>query len=310
MDKLFYQIAISSRPRQWLKNGAFFAALVFSGNLFFWPDFIKTLWAVIIFSLMTSAVYLFNDILDLEADRLHPFKKLRPIAKGDLPVPVALFTVIALASLSLYLAINLTFFFFLATLIYLILQIFYSLALKTYVVFDVLVIASGFILRVLAGAFVIGVHMSGWFYLCVICLSLFLAVGKRRSEMAILTEQAAKHRKTLSLYTAPLLDSYLSMFAASAFLAWSLFTFFAPPPPVTQAFPFLANLPLTLAGINKWLMATIPVVIYAVMRYLKIIYEGARAESPEKVLLSDRPLLIASILWGFMVIGIIYGVAV
>lgn len=308
MAKLFYQIIISSRPRQWLKNLALFAALVFSGRLFIPLDFYKTAWAVVIFSFLASSVYIFNDILDVESDRLHPFKKLRPIASGALPLPLAFFVAIVAAFFSLWLALNLSFFFFLTCLTYLLLQIIYSSILKSFVILDVLVIAAGFILRVIAGAFVINVHLSGWFYLCVISLALFLAVGKRRSELAILAEQAARHRKTLSLYSAPLLDNYLSMFGASAFLAWSLFTFFAPPPPVGQAFPFLANLPLALAGINKWLMATIPVVIYAVMRYLKIIYEGERAESPEKVLLSDKPLLFSVVLWGLMVVGIIYGV--
>lgn len=308
MVELFYQIAISTRPRQWLKNLALFAALVFAGRLFVQIDFLKTVWAVIIFSILTSSIYLFNDILDLESDRLHPFKKLRPIASGKLPAPLAFFIAIFVAFISLYFSLSLSFFFFLACLIYFVIQIIYSLVLKSYVIFDVLSIAAGFILRVVAGAFVINVHLSGWFYLCVISLALFLAVGKRRSELAILAEQAARHRKTLSLYSAPLLDNYLSMFGASAFLAWSLFTFFAPPPPVGQAFPFLVNLPLALAGINKWLMATIPVVIYAVMRYLKIIYEGSRAESPEKVLLSDKPLLFSVVLWGLMVVGIIYGV--
>ncbi|MDP3998332.1 MAG: UbiA prenyltransferase family protein [bacterium] len=308
MDKLLYQIAVTARPVQWLKNLALFAALAFSGNLFITHEFLVTLWAVIVFSLLTSAVYFLNDIVDFENDRQHPFKRNRPIASGKIPIPIAFFVFIVLMFASLYLAINLSFFFFLTCLSYLTLQLTYSLILKSYVILDVLAIAGGFFLRVAAGAFVIGVHMSGWFYLCVISLSLFLAVGKRRAELAILDAQTKGTRKTLSLYPTSLLDNYLSMFGASAFLAWALFTFFAPPPPVAQAFPFLSNLPLTLAGINKWLMATIPTVIYGIMRYQKIIYEGSRAESPEKVLLSDRSLLVTVLLWGFMVIAIIYGV--
>ena len=308
MGGILYQIARSTRPVQWLKNFALFAALVFSGSLLIQEKFLVTIWAVVVFSLLASAVYIFNDIIDSESDRLHPFKKFRPIASGKLPIPVAFFVLIVLVSLSLYLAIGLSFFFFLTCLLYLILQILYSLYLKSYVIFDVLIIAGGFFLRVAAGAFVIGVHLSGWFYLCVISLSLFLAVGKRRSELSILAEKAGEYRKTLSLYSAPLLDGYLAMFGASAFLSWSLFTFFAPPPPVSQIFPILAHLPLTLAGINKLLMATIPVVIYGIMRYQKIIYEGSRAESPERVLLSDKPLLTAALLWGVMVVAIIYGV--
>ncbi|MDP3955065.1 MAG: UbiA prenyltransferase family protein [bacterium] len=308
MGGIFYQIARSTRPVQWLKNLALFAALVFSGSLLIQEKFLETVWAVVVFSLLTSSVYIFNDIVDFENDRLHPFKKFRPIASGKLPIPIAFFVLIILVSISLYFAIGLSFFFFLTCLLYLISQILYSLSLKSYVIFDVLIIAGGFFLRAAAGAFVIGVHLSGWFYLCVISLSLFLAVGKRRSELSILAEKAGEYRKTLSLYSAPLLDGYLAMFGASAFLSWSLFTFFAPPPPVSQIFPILAHLPLTIAGINKLLMATIPVVIYGIMRYQKIIYEGARAESPERVLLSDKPLLTAALLWGVMVVGIIYGV--
>lgn len=308
MVNLLFQITLSTRPTQWLKNLALFAALVFSGDLFIGKAFWLTFWAVAIFSLLASSIYLFNDIVDFEFDRLHPYKKNRPIASGQLPIPLAFLISVSLAFLGLYFALNLSFFFFLTCLAYFVLQITYSLFLKTYVIFDVLVIAAGFILRVVAGAFVLGVHLSGWFYLCVISLSLFMAVGKRRSELAILAEKAGAHRKTLSLYNGPLLDGYLAMFGSSAFLAWSLFTFFAPPPPVAAAFPILAHLPLTLAGINKWLMATIPVVIYGIMRYQKIIYEGSRAESPEKVLLSDKPLLTTVFLWGLMVVGIIYGV--
>ena len=308
MDNLFFQILISARPTQWLKNLALFAAAIFSGQLFIAQGFWLTVWGVLIFSILTSSIYIFNDIVDFQLDRAHPYKKNRPIASGRLPIPLAFLISIILAFFSLYLALNLSFFFFLACLTYFGLQITYSLFLKSYVIFDVLVIAAGFILRVIAGAFILGVHLSGWFYLCVISLSLFMAVGKRRSEMAILAEKAGAHRKTLSLYSAPLLDGYLAMFGASAFLSWALFTFFAPPPPVASAFPILAYLPLTLAGINKWLMATIPVVIYGIMRYQKIIYEGTKAESPEKVLLSDGPLLSAVFLWGLMVIAVIYGV--
>jgi len=287
---------------------AIFAALIFSGKLLIFSEFIKTFWGVVSFSLLASAVYLLNDIIDIEQDKLHPFKRLRPITSGKLPIPIALFVSVFLVFATLWWAQTLSFFFFLACLTYLVLQIFYSVYLKSYIILDVLAIAGGFILRVVAGAFVIDVHLSGWFYLCLISISLFLSVGKRRAELTILAEEAPRHRKTLSLYTTQLLDSYLAMFGAGAFLSWSLFTFFAPPPPVGKAFPFLARLPLAIAGVNKLLMATIPVVIYGIMRYLKIIYEGAKAESPENALLGDRPLLFSTIVWGLMIILIIYGV--
>jgi len=258
--------------------------------------------------LLTSSIYIFNDILDVLNDRFHPFKKNRPIARGSLPIPVALFVSIVGVFLALSLGYLQGFFFFLTILAYLFLQLIYSLWLRSMAVLDILLIASGFILRVYAGAFAIGVHMSAWFLLCVISLALFLAAGKRRAELAVLTEKAPRTRKSLMAYSPALLDAYLVMFANSAWLAYALFTFFFPPPLIAQPPLFLADLPLTLAGINKWLMMTIPVVVFGIMRYLWIVYKKSWAETPERVLLSDKPLLATMILWGLMVILVIYGV--
>lgn len=308
MVQLLCDFVKTVRPKQTLKNLALFAPLVFSGNLFVLEKFLIILGCAVVFSILTSSVYIFNDIIDLPGDRRHPFKKNRPIAKGSLPIPTALFVSITGAFLALYLAYLRNFFFFLATLAYLLLQLFYTLWLKKMVVVDILAIAGGFILRVYAGAFAINIHMSVWFLLCVVSLALFLAAGKRRSELMILSETGAKTRKSLLFYSPQLLDSYLSMFANSTWLSYALFTFFFPPPPVAMRFPFWADLPLTLAGVNKWLMITIPIVIFGIMRYLKIIYEGPWAEVPEQVLLGDWPLLSTVLLWGMMVVGIIYGV--
>lgn len=305
MVNIFESLIVSSRPVQWLKNLSLFAALVFTGNLFSKEKFILVVIAAIVFSILASSIYLFNDIVDAAQDRLHPFKKLRPIAKGDLPIPVALITVIIGLTISLSLAHSLSFFFFLTCLTYFLLQISYSLFLKNLAVIDVLIIATGFILRVYAGALVINVHLSVWFLLCVISTSLFLSVGKRRAELSILSEQAPNHRKTLGLYPMVVLDQYLSIFASSAWMSWALFTFFQPPP-VTQRISYFLNFPQAFAGIDKWLMVTIPIVVYGIMRYLKIIYEGERAESPERVLLSDTPLLGTLVIWAFLVIAIIY----
>ena len=274
--------------------------MVFSGNLFVAQKFLITIRSILLFTLVTSAVYLINDIVDLPQDRLHPLKKKRPIASGQLPIPAALFIAIILICLSLYLSYLHHLFFFLTILAYFFLQLAYTFTLKNLVLLDVLAIAGGFILRVYAGAFAINVHMSVWFLLCVVSLALFMAIGKRRAELW--------QKKIATLYTSDLLDAYLSMFANSAWLAYALFTFFAPPPLISQRLPFLADLPLTLAGINKWLMITIPVVIYGLMRYMRIIYQGAQAEAPERVLLSDKPLLTSVFIWGFLVVIILYGV--
>jgi 4-hydroxybenzoate polyprenyltransferase len=308
MVQLLSDLFKTARPKQALKNLALLAPLVFSGKLLVIEEFQRAIFAIVIFTMLTSTVYIINDIVDLPRDRLHPFKKKRPIASGSLPLPIALFVAIIGLLVSLLLAYNQGYFFFLALLAYFILQLGYTFWLKHQIVLDVMTIASGFFLRVYAGAFAINVHMSVWFNLCVVSLALFLAVAKRRAELAVLTEKAApRHRKTLSFYTADLLDGYLAMFANSSWLAYALFTFFTPLPPINRSLTFMADLPLALAGINKWLMLTIPLVIYGVMRYMNIIYQGTRAESPENVLLSDRPLLGASIIWGLMVVGIIYG---
>jgi 4-hydroxybenzoate polyprenyltransferase len=309
MVQLLESIFQSIRPRQALKNLSLLAPLIFSGNLFVSEKFFSSFWALFVFCILTSSCYLINDIIDLPRDRLHPIKKRRPIASGRLPLPIALFMAIVGIFSAFYLSYYFNFFFFLVVLFYFLLQLFYSLVLKNIIVLDVLAVASGFILRVYAGALAINVHMNVWFLLCVISLALFLAVGKRRAELAILNNTlAGRHRKTLSFYTPDLLDSYLAMFANSAWLSYALFTFFAPPPPISQKFALYHFLPLALSGINKWLMVTIPLVIYGIMRYMTIIYQGAKAESPEKVLLADKPLLITVLSWGLMVIMILYGV--
>ncbi len=190
---------------------------------------------------------------------------------------------------------------------YWLMQILYSIWLKNVEVVDVFIIAMGFFLRVLAGAIIINAHLSIWFLLCDISVSLFLAVGKRRAELAILTEQgsAVLHRKVMGKYTTDILDTYLSMFANSAFISWALFTFNFYEQYPTSAPSSLVLLSRTLT-INKWLMLSIPVVIFGIMRYIRIIYAGARAETPEKVILSDIPLIISVGLWGLIVIGVLY----
>jgi 4-hydroxybenzoate polyprenyltransferase len=309
MVELFINIIKTARPRQWIKNFSLAAALIFSGKFFEKSDFFLTIFAIIIFSILTSSIYFINDIADVKKDKLHPFKKNRPIASGKIPILLAIIISITGALLSLYLAYLVSFFFFVACFAYFLLQIIYSFILKNSIVLDVFSIAAGFIIRIYSGALVLNYHVSIWFLLCVTSLALFMAVGKRRAELAIVDKEAAPaFRKTLSKYSSDLLDSYLSMFASTAWLSWALFTFFESQPMVLGMSTTASFLPLTISGSNKWLMITIPVVIYGIMRYLSIIYQGARAESPERVLLSDRPLLFTVALWGFLVIWIIYGV--
>lgn len=306
MNKFLWALIREVRPRQWIKNFALFAGLIFSGQLNNPQAFLTTCYAWIIFSLATSATYLLNDIFDVERDRLHPFKKNRPIAAGIIPVKFALLLALVLISVTLISAYYLTPSFFLAVLAYLILQLFYSSYLKNAMLLDVMAIAAGFVLRIYAGVWVIDAHLNVWFLLTVTSFALFLAIGKRRSELTLLKAQASKHRETLLHYPENLLDILTAMFANSTWLAYAFFTFLQPPIYArTRLIGILNDLNLPF-GQAKYLMATIPVVIYGVMRYLYIIYEKKEGESPERVLLTDRPLLTAVVLWLVMVIGIIY----
>lgn len=310
MAKLL-DLARTARVGQWIKNLAVFAPIIFSGFLYVEGALIRVILAFVIFSLISSSIYIFNDIVDIPKDREHPFKKYRPIASGKIPIYQAVFLFLFLAVLSLYMAVNLSGFFFVTALAYFILNIGYTLWWKEVSILDVLSIAAGFVLRVYGGAFVINVHMDVWFLLTVISLSLFLAVGKRRSEMTLLSglgRDFDKHRKTLLHYTPDLLDSYTSMFANTTWLTYALFTFLHPPfEPQGRLLALYAELPRTLVT-QKWLMITVPVVIYGVMRYLQLIYEKNQGESPHKVLMSDRPLLGSVLIWGLLVTVIIYGI--
>lgn len=308
MDQ-FILIIRSARVGQWIKNITLFAPIVFSGFLFVPGALPKVVWATILFCLLSSSIYIFNDIVDRKKDRLHPFKKKRPIASGQLPMEMAVFLFLLLAGVSLVASYATSSFFFVATAVYFILNILYSLWWKKIPILDVFSIAAGFVLRVYAGAFVINVHMDVWFLLTVVSASLFLAVGKRRSEMTLLSGAGVdleKHRTTLMHYTPALLDAYTSMFANTTWLTYALFSFLHPPFVVEgKVLQLFALLPRTLIA-EKWLMFTVPIVIYGVMKYMQLIYETSQGESPHKVLLSDKTLLTTVGLWGVMVIFLLY----
>ena len=308
MDQLIY-IAKAARPAQWIKNVTLFAAIVFSGFLFAPGYFTKVVWAFILFCLLSSSIYVFNDLIDIKSDRVHPFKKNRPLASGAIPLELGIFLFLVLAVTSLFFALTTSTFFFFAASAYFLLNIIYSLWWKRVPILDVFSIAAGFVLRVYAGAVVIDVHMDVWFLLTVVSASLFLAVGKRRSEMTLLSGAGIdpkKLRSTLVHYTPDLLDAYTSMFANTTWLTYALFSFQHPPfTPEGRVLTLFTLLPRTLTA-SKWLMATVPVVIYGVMRYMQLIYERNEGESPHKVLMTDWPLLTTVLVWGIMVVTILY----
>ena len=310
MIKLAYNILRFLRPRQWIKNFAIFASITFAGELFDPPVFMKVLFGFFVFCGLSSATYIINDIFDIEKDKAHPFKKFRPLARGDISIPFAWALAIILIIVSLFAASLITPAFFILVLAYLIIQFLYSSFLKSVAVLDILVIAAGYILRVYGGEFASGFHISVWLLLTTISISLFLAVGKRRSELTLLLgnkeADVAIVRKSLSHYSERLLDVYASVFATSTFISYSLFTFLENPRGFKLALGVFMPDFLPTFFQKKWLMITIIPVVYGLMRYLQDIYEKNEGESPERILLSDIPLLATVALWTFLVIIIIY----
>ncbi len=311
MGRKAYNILRLLRPRQWVKNFAIFAAVTFTGELFNPVAVFPVIVGFLTFCAVSSATYIINDIFDIKNDKMHPFKKFRPLAHGDVDVKLAgaLAAFLIVSSLFLAIMVNPTFFLFI--IVYLLLQILYSSVLKTITVIDILAIAAGYILRVLGGEFASGYHISVWLLLTTISISLFLAIGKRRSELTLLAaskiDNLSATRKTLSHYSERLLDVYASIFATSTFIAYSLFTFLENPEGIHIPIfgVFLEDILPTFFQ-RKWLMLTIIPVVYGLMRYLQDIYEKHEGESPEKVLFSDKPLLITVSIWTLMVIFIIY----
>ncbi len=298
------------RPRQWVKNFAIFAAITFTGQLFDFTTFLWIFYGFLIFCAISSGIYIINDLFDIHKDRLHPFKRFRPLANGDVPVShgIVLATVLLLGSViaSLFISPG----FFGVTILYLLLQVFYSAVLKNIAVIDILALASGYIIRVFAGEIISGFHNPVWLLLTTISLSLFLAVGKRRRELTLVSEHNSANiraiRESLSHYSERLLDVYLSIFATSTFLSYSLFTFLGNSKSLTITNDLLLPEYLPSYLQRKWLMVTIPFVVYGLMRYLQDIYERHEGESPEKVLFTDKPLLATVIIWMVLVIGITY----
>src|SRR3989344_5534196 len=275
--KLIYNIFRLLRPRQWIKNLAVFAAITFSGELFNPQVLDKVIIAFVVLCGLSSATYIVNDIFDRKSDRLHPFKKFRPLAKGDVPINLAVFIAVILAIGSFYVGLRYV------TVIYIVLQFLYSFFLKSVAVADILVIAAGYILRVYAGEFASGFHISVWLLLTAISLSLFLAVGKRKSELTLVSQikdiNIASIRKSLSHYSERLLDVYATIFATSTFVFYSLFTFLENPKGFQLGLNIILPDFLPAFFYRKWLMITIAPVVYGLMRYIQDIYEKHEGES-------------------------------
>jgi hypothetical protein len=312
MDELLIAIVKATRPRQWLKNLAVFTTVLFSGHLFDAQLFIATVWAFIAFCFLSSSNYILNDILDAPRDRKHPFKKFRPVASGKLSIELALILSLTLGAVGLFLSFMLGRPFFLLAIGFIALQYSYSVFFKHISVIDILAITTAYFLRVYAGEAATGYHISIWLALSALSLALFLAIGKRRGELTLIQGYQGvvprDTRESLSHYSEKLLDTYTAMFANSTFITYVFYTFLERP--INRGFlfrtygNFIPDFPD-----RKWMMITIPFVLFGIMRYMQLIYEG-KGESPEKILTSDPPLITTIILWTFSVFLVVYGIGV
>ena len=278
------------RPRQWTKNLVIFAGLIFDGQFLQPVPLLRVSAAALLFCLVSGVTYTINDLLDIEADRLHPQKRFRPIASGRLSRNQAIILIVFLSALSLVggylLSPNLA----LILVSYSLLMLIYSKWLKKIMILDVLVIAAGFTLRVLAGLSVIQVaYFSPWLFVLTSLLAMYLAFGKRLAELKLLEANASSHRKSLDGYSVSLLNQYILIVLGAILITYTLYTFSAHPVQTSSA-----------------MMLTIPFVVYGIFRYLYLIQSDLITSSPEEVLLKDRPLQIAIILWGLSVLAILY----
>jgi len=279
------------RPQQWLKNGVVLAGLIFSGqgaNPVYQNISLLTLAT---FCLLASAVYTLNDIVDIKRDRLHPLKKNRPLAAGEISITTAGMIGLVLTMGGLLLAYNIGMGLFYVALAYLILNILYTFVLKNIVIIDVMSIAAGFVLRALAGAVAINVEFSNWLLITTFVLALFLGLGKRRHELMFLEKGAPGHRQILDKYSPYLLDQLIGVVTASTVITYLFYT-------------------LSAEVENKlhteYLYVTIPFVIYGIFRYLYLVHKEEKGGSPTKLLLADRPLLADVVLWLISIVIILY----
>lgn len=283
------------RPKQWIKNAFIFGALVFSEeHLWRSPTAILTvILAFAIFCAAASAIYLINDIVDVDKDRAHPRKQHRPIAAGILPIPVAAAVSVVLLLTAVvgawWLDGDTDFMGIIVA--YLVVQgLLYSYVLKNIVIIDIFTIAAGFVFRAIAGAMVLDIAITPWLLLCMGLLALFLGLGKRRGELVLLDQGAASHRKILQEYSIEMIDQMLSIVTSATIIAYTLFTFTSRTMPL-EPYPVM--------------MITVPIVIYAIMRYIYLVHHNHEGSSPDELVLKDFPLALSIVCWGVMVVTLL-----
>jgi 4-hydroxybenzoate polyprenyltransferase len=280
------------RVPQWIKNFFVFVPLVFSQHLFEKDYFLLVIAGFVIFCLVSSIVYVFNDIIDAESDRLHPVKKVRPVAAGKISKSNALITAFSLIIIA---GISLTQFnigFTIAVLSYFVLNIFYSFSIKHVVILDIFSIAAGFMLRVVAGGLIIGVAISSWLLLTTMFISLFLAVIKRQSELKLNTDDSnLVTRKVLSSYSLDFTKQISTITASGVIICYALYTVS----------------PRTISGFGtENLIYTTPFVVFGIFRYMYLVHQNNKGENTTEIMLTDLPMILNILLYIVTVTLIIY----
>ena len=284
-------LLVELRPQEWTKNLLVFTGLIFSRSLTDAHNIRLSLLGFAVFCCASSGVYLFNDLCDIKEDREHPIKRLRPLASGALNVNFARFVMIVLFASAAFGALALSYAFAAIIGIYLLICLTYSLKLKDIVILDVILIASGFVLRAISGAVLIGVEVSEWLVLCTSMVALLVGFGKRRHELVLLEAVAENHRRSLSDYSISFLDAVMNICAGAAVLTYALYT--------------RADETVQRVG-SRAMLVTIPFVVYGVFRYLFLIHEKKVGGDPVQLLFRDRATLLNLILWILTVVTVIY----
>ena len=270
------------RPKQWTKNLLVFAGLLFSRQ-YSDPDSVLRSCATFgVFCLLAGAVYLINDLADVEEDRLHPRKKSRPIASGQLPLGAARVAAALIAPVALLCAFRINWSTGIVAASYFAITLLYNITLKHRVIWDVLAVSAGFVLRAVAGVTALDAAISPWLLICTLLLALFLALTKRRQELVLLESGAGEHRRILEEYSLPLLDQMISVVTASTLMSYCLYT--------------ISDRTVREFG-NHNLLLTIPFVIYGIFRYLYLVHQKQQGDAPDRVLLSDMPMLVNVVLY-------------
>lgn len=281
---MFKDILFSMRPKQWYKNLVLFIGILFSLNLFHIELWVNAISGFVIFCLLSGSIYIINDYLDVDKDRKHPKKCKRPMASGRLKKNHALSFAIIFVGISFFWSYLINLPFLAMTLMFFVLIMIYSLYLKEIIIVDIMVISTGFVIRAIAGCLVIGVLVSPWLIICAFLMALFLAIGKRRHELALLKDKASDHRRILEGYSPKMLDQMTAITTTSLIMSYSLYTFFAK---------------------NVYIMFTIPLAFYGIFRYMFLIDSKEMGGEPE-LLFMDKGIVLSMVLWIGIVFWVLY----